>query len=153
MLGSLLQGLELSQECKSFFVFNFSPVCGVSTQRLCGGANSDLLQEDLGHMPCLPGRLLRGPLSPWQGAAHHACAETLAHSQGGRLSLLWRSLLLSLGPGVHRDLFASSKSLGVRFDFKTDCAPPAIFLPLLLCSWTQSIFLGDSNILLLMVVQ
>ena len=122
--------------------FNFSPICGLSTQRLCGGANSDLLQEDLGHMPCLPGLLLLVPLSPWQATAHHASGGD-THTLIGRSGSVscGGSLLLSLGPGVHRVLFVSSKSLGsVRFDFKTDCVPPTIFLPLLLCSWTWSIF-------------
>ena len=35
--------------------YNCSPVCGSSAWQLYGGANGNLLQEDLCHTPCLPG--------------------------------------------------------------------------------------------------
>ena len=46
---------------QEFLWYNCSPVCGSPTQKLYGGANGDLLWEDLGHMPHLPGRLLPCP--------------------------------------------------------------------------------------------
>ena len=46
---------------QEFLWYNCSPVCGSPTQQLYGGANGDLLWEDLGHMPHLPGLLLPCP--------------------------------------------------------------------------------------------
>ena len=43
--------------------------------------------------------------------------------------------------------------IGMRFDFKHDCAPPTILLQLLLCPSLWGIFLGGSNFLLSVVVQ
>ena len=49
--------------------------------------------------------------------------------------------------------------MGMRFDSKHDCSPPAILLGLLLCPWIWDFFffffffLVGSNILLSMVVQ
>ena len=49
--------------------YSWSPVCGLSSQWLYGGANGDLLQEDLCHMPCLLGLQQPEPLSPLQATA------------------------------------------------------------------------------------
>ena len=46
---------RLWSQCKSFFVYNWSPVHGSSIWWLYGGANSDLLQDGLHHIPRLPG--------------------------------------------------------------------------------------------------
>ena len=43
---------------------NCSPVCGSSAQWLYGGGNGELPQEDLCHMPHLPGLLQPESLSP-----------------------------------------------------------------------------------------
>ena len=63
-------------------------------------------------MLCLPGLLLPVPQSPWQATAdlhlHRRSSDT--HRQVW-LSLLCGSVLLSLGPGVHKVLFVPSKSL------------------------------------------
>ena len=77
--------------------------CGSSARLLSGGANGDLLQEDLGRTLCLPGLLQAEPLSPRQVTAD-LCLHR-RHSNTQRqvwLSLLWRSLLISLGPGAHK---------------------------------------------------
>ena len=68
----------------------FPPVCGLSTQRLCGGTISDLLQEDLGHMPFFPGMLL---LVSVPVAGHCSPCLCRRHSYTHKevwLSLLWR---------------------------------------------------------------
>ena len=46
----------------------------------------------------LPGLLQPEPLSPWQATAD----PCLKHPKAGLASLLWVSLLISLGPGVHK---------------------------------------------------
>ena len=51
------------------FWYNCSPICGSSAWGLCGGANANLLQEDLCHMACLPGLLQLYPLSLQQVTA------------------------------------------------------------------------------------
>ena len=43
--------------------YNCSPICGSSAWELCDGANANFLQEDLCHMPHLPGLLQPDPLS------------------------------------------------------------------------------------------
>ena len=45
------------------------PVCGLSAQWLSGGANDDLLREDLWHMLCLPGLWQPESLYLWQATA------------------------------------------------------------------------------------
>ena len=57
---------------------NGSPVCGLSAQRLCNGANDDLLQEDLCHTLCLPGLLQPETLSPGP-----VCRSLLPHTSAG----------------------------------------------------------------------
>ena len=46
-LGNLLWVLELLQQCENFFGYNCSPVCGSSSQWLCGGAKGNLLARQL----------------------------------------------------------------------------------------------------------
>ena len=114
----------------------------MSTLRLCGGTNGDLLQEDLHHTQCLPELLWPVLLSPRQATAdpclHRRSSST--HRQVW-LSLLWQPLLLSLGPGAHKVLFVPSKSLvEMRFDIKHDCASPIVLFQLPICPWTWGIF-------------
>ena len=47
-----------------FLLYNSSPVCDLSAQWLYGGANGNLLQEDLNHLACLPSLLQPEPLFP-----------------------------------------------------------------------------------------
>ena len=67
-MGNLLWALEFLQQYENFFGI-CSPVCGSSAWWLYGGANGDLLQEDLCHMLCFPGLLKPAPLSPRQTTA------------------------------------------------------------------------------------
>ena len=89
---------------------NCSPACGLSARQLYGGMNGDLPK-----------------IYATYSASHDCCFQwpcpcsrpLLTHiSAGGPqtlrevwLSLLWGSLLHSLGPGVHMVLFVPSKSL------------------------------------------
>ena len=91
--------------------YNCSPVCGLSAWQLFGGANADLLQEDLSQTLCLQGLLYPELLSPRQAIADPASAGDTQTLKGRTVSLLWRSLILSLDPGVHKALFAPSKHL------------------------------------------
>ena len=72
--------------------------------RLDGRAKG-YLQKDLGRHPP-PGLLLANAPIPMQAAANPQL-----FSQGGRPQSLVGSLLSSLDPGVHKDLFVPSKSL------------------------------------------
>ena len=81
---------------------NCSPVCGSSAQQLCSGANGDLLQKNLCHMPCLPGLLQPEPRSLWQTTADPCLRGRHFNTQSQVwLSLLRGCLHLSLGPGAH----------------------------------------------------
>ena len=91
--------------------YNCSPVCGSSAPWLCSGINDNLLQEDLCHMLHLPGLLQPEHLSPQQATVTHASAGDTNTQKQVWLRLFWRTLLLSLGPGVHEVLFSHSKCL------------------------------------------
>ena len=88
-LGNLLWALELLQQCEDFFGV-IVLVCGSSARCLCGGANGDFLQEDLGHMPRRPGLLQLEPLSFWQATADSCLRRR--HSNTRRQ--VWPSLLM-----------------------------------------------------------
>ena len=62
-LRNLMWALKFLQQWENFFGFNCSPVCGLSAWGLYDGANGNLLQEDLCHMPRLPGLLKLESLS------------------------------------------------------------------------------------------
>ena len=72
------------------------------------------------------------------------CASAGEHANTQRqvwFSLLWGSLLLSLGPGVHRVVCTLQASLaGLRFDSKCDFAPSTSLSGPLLCPWMRRIF-------------
>ena len=120
--------------------YSCSPVCGSPVQQLCSGANGDLLQEDLCHLPGLPALLLPVLLSPWEATADPCLCRRPSNTQRQVwLSLLWGSLLLSVGFGAHKILFMPPKSLWQIWSFKCDCTPPAILL-LRLCPWMWSSF-------------
>ena len=92
--------------------YNCSPVCGSSALWLCSGINDNLLQEDLCHMLHLPGLLQPERLSPQQATVTHASAgDTNTQKQVWLRRTLRRTLLFSLGPGVHKVLFSHSKCL------------------------------------------
>ena len=88
-LGNLLWALELLQQCEDFFGV-IVLVCGSSARCLCGGANGDFLQEDLGHTPRHPGLLQPEPLSFWQATADSCLRRR--HSNTRRQ--VWPSLLM-----------------------------------------------------------
>ena len=54
---------------QGFLWYNCSAVSGSSAWWPFGGANGNLLQEDLCHMPCVPGLLQPEPLSLRQATA------------------------------------------------------------------------------------
>ena len=109
-LGNLLWALEdVLLTVQKLLWYNCSPICGSPAWWLYSEAHSDLLQDDLCHMLPLPGPLLPEPLSPQQGTADPCLHKRYSKTQRQvQLNLLWRSLLLSLGFGVHKVLFASS---------------------------------------------
>ena len=134
---------------------NYSPVCGSSVRQLCSGANGGLLQEDLFHLLCLPALLLPVFLSLWEATADPCLCRRPSHTQRQVwLSLLWGSLLLSVGFGAHKILFMPSKSLwqvwGLILNVIAPLLPSCCFSFVLGCGVA---FLGGSNILFLMVIQ
>jgi len=88
-LGNLLLALELLKQwydCSSF--------CGSPTWWPCGEANGDLLQEDLCHMPHLPGLLQPEPLSPRQTTADSCLHRRLTQKYISFLIFFVISLIL-----------------------------------------------------------
>ena len=63
--------------------YNCSPVCVLSAWWLYGGANVNLLQEDLHYTLCLPGMLQPETLPPWQATAN-PCLHRRRHSNAQR---------------------------------------------------------------------
>ena len=109
--GESVVGSRTFATVRELLSYNCTLVCGSSAQRLTG-ANGSLLQKNLCHMPRLPGLLQPEPPSPWRVTAG-SCLRR-GHSNTERqvwLSLLWRSLLHSLGPGVSTVLSVPSNSL------------------------------------------
>ena len=97
---------------------NCSAVCGSFARQRCGGANGDLLQEDLCHRQSLPGLLQPEPLSPQQATADSCLRRK--HSDSG----------LSVSCGVPGSWFTQGfvctlqVSLeSMRFDSKCNLAP------------------------------
>ena len=121
--------------------YNCSPVCGLSAWQLFGGANANLLQEDLCHMPRLQGLLQPEPLSLRQAVADPCLCRRYSHTQRQVHSLLWRSLILSLGPWCAQGFVCTLQAslAGTRFDSKHNCAPPTVLLVLPLCTWMWGI--------------
>ena len=108
--------------------YNCSAVCGLSAQRLCGGANGDLLQEGLCHTLHDLGVLQPEPLASARDT------QTLK-GKSGSVSVG------CLGPGVHEVVWALQVSLaGMGFDSKCNSTPPTILSRLILCHWTWGIF-------------
>ena len=136
-LGNLLWAPELLQQCKNFFgiiVLQF-------VSRLLGGSkvglNGYLLQEDLCHMPHLPGLLLLESLSLQQATLTHA-------SSGDTKTLKGRSGSVSLRSWCAQGFVCALRVflMGIRFDFKCNHFLLTVFLQLLLCPWTWGIFFG-----------
>ena len=107
--------------------YNCSPVCGSSAWQLYGGANGNLLQEDLWHTPRLPGLLQPEPLSLWQITADAYLQRRHSNTQRRVwLNLLWGSLFLSLSPGAHKVLFVPSKCLWWVWDLILNTIAPLL---------------------------
>ena len=140
-LGNLLWALKLLQQCENFFgitvlqfvgrLFDGSIVELMATSSKRTYATYHASQVCCRQSPCPH----RRPLL--------TCAST-EHSNARRqvwLSLLWGSLLLSLGPGAHKVVCALQPSLaGLRFDSKCDFAPSTILSGPLLCPWMWAFF-------------
>ena len=105
---------------------NCSPVCGSSAQQLCSGANGDLLQKNLCHMPCLPGLLQPEPRSLWQTTADPCFCRRKSNTQMQGP----QSLMGSLDPGAHKVLFEPSKHLWQLWSLILN-----VILPLLPSYW------------------
>lgn len=82
---------------------------------LYSGANGDLLQDDSGRVPRLPGRRLRSPCACGRAAAGHASAGDPSHSQVGLPQAPEAPTAPLLGPGAHKVLFVPSGRYGVFF--------------------------------------
>ena len=123
--------------------YNYSAVCESSAQGLYGGANGDLLQEGLCHRLLVPGLLQPEAMSLWQATADPCLCRRHSNTQRQVwLSLLWRSMLLSLGPGVHKGFVCIPQVslVGMRFDSKYDFAPSTVLFGLLLYPWMWNSF-------------
>ena len=124
--------------------YNYSAVCGSSAQWLYSGAHGDHPQEDLGHMPCLPGLLQPAPLSLWQATADPCLCRRPSNTP--RQIDLAQSLVEVTAPfpgsWCTQGFVCTLQTFLVcmRFDFKCDCTPPTVFLGLLLCPWMEGIF-------------
>ena len=68
--------------------------------------------------------------------------ETPGHSQASLAQSLMGSLLLSLGPGMHKGFVCIPRVslVGMRFDSKDDFAPSTVLLGLLLYPWMWNSF-------------
>ena len=156
-LGNLLWALELLQQCEHFFgitvlqfvgrLFDGSIVELMATSSKRTYATYHASQVCCRQSPCPH----RRPLLTCVSAGEHSNAQRQVW-----LSLLWGSLLLSLGPGVHKVVCALQASLaGLRFDSKCDFAPSIMLSGPLLCPWMWLFFffLVGYYILLSMVVQ
>ena len=122
-----------------FLWYNYSKVYGSSSWWLYGGANGNLLQKSLCHMPCDPGLLQPEPLSPWQATADlYLCRR---HSNTQRQ--VWLRLCEVSGSYCVQGVFLSPlvSLAGMGFDSKSDFAPPTIFLVFFLCPWMSGIFI------------
>ena len=69
--------------------YNCSAVCGDSAWQVYGGANGNLLQEDLCHTPHLPGLLQPEPLSLWQDTADPCLCRRHSNTQRQICLSLW----------------------------------------------------------------
>ena len=139
-LGNLLWTFATVQE---LLCYNRSPVSGSSAWQLYSGINGNLLQKDLCHKLHLPSLLQPEPLYPQQVTADPCLCRRHSNTQRQVwLSLLWGSLLLSLGPGVHKGFVCALRAslVGMAIDSKRDFSPPTILSGLLLCPWTHVIF-------------
>ena len=141
-MGNLLWALELLQQCENFFgvtvlqfvghLFNGSIVEVMVTSSKRTYATYHASQVCCCQSPCPHSR----PLLTCASAGEHANTQRQVW-----FSLLWGSLLLSLGPGVHRVVCTLQASLaGLRFDSKCDFAPSTSLSGPLLCPWMRRIF-------------
>ena len=112
-LGSLLWGLELSQQCKNLFgitVLQF-------VDHLPGGSMAGLMttssKRSYARTPHLPGLLLSVSLSPQQATADPCfCRRPSNTHRQVWFNLSWGSPLLSRDPGVHKVLFLPPRVSG-----------------------------------------
>ena len=101
-VGKSVVGPRTFSTVREHLWYNCSQIYGSSAQLLYGGANGDFLQEDLCHVPRLPGLLQPEPLSPC-GHCWPVCPQVKGRS--GSVSVG------SLGPGAYKVLFEPSKCL------------------------------------------
>ena len=111
------------------FWYNCFPVCVLPIWQLYSWDNGNLFQEDLCNMLHLPGLLLPEPLFPWQAAAGSCLHRKPSNNRRQVwLSLLWGSLLLSVGSGVHKVLFTPSKCLWKAWGLILNIIAPLLLL-------------------------
>ena len=141
-LGSLLWGLELSQQWDNFFGIIVLQFVDCPQGDSVVGLMMTSSKMTYASTQSLSGLLLPKPQSLWQATVDLASAgdpETLTGrsgsvSCGDHCSFLWWTLV---PPGLVCVLQASLQDM--RFDFKRDCALPTILLQLLY-PWTWTIF-------------
>ena len=98
--------------------YNCSAVCGLSAQRLCGGANGDLLQEGLCHRLCGPGSCTQSPRPCGRPLMTHA---STGDSNTGLAQSLWGVWVL-----VCTRLFEPSKCLWQVWGLILNAIPPLL---------------------------
>ena len=137
-VGECLVGSRTFATVWKLLWYNCSPVWGSSAWWIYGGANDDLLQEDLCHMQCLPGLLQPEPSSPWQPLLVCDSAGN-THSKADVVL----SLVGSLGPGAHKVLFESTEHLWCVWALTLNT-----ILPILPPCWGFSFALGHGYLFL-----
>ena len=152
-------GLRTFATVRELLWYNCSAVCGSSAWWLYGGINGDLLQEDLGHTPHLPGLLQPEPLSLRQATADpclHTPQETLKPSKPSLAQSLAEVTIPFPGSWCTQGLCLHPPCIsgGYEVYFLMQFLPSYHLVgasPLPLDVWY--FFLVGSNVLLLMAVQ
>ena len=132
-VGKSLVGPRTFVTVWALFWYSFSLVCGLSARWLYGGANGNLLQEDLCHMPWLPGLLLPEPPSPQQATADLCLLRRHSNTQ----RQVWLSLLWGLWVLMHTRFCLSPQHLWWLWGLILNT-----ILPLLPSYWGFSFALG-----------
>ena len=136
-------GPRTFETVKELLWHNCSPVRGSSVCWLCSGVNDRLLKEDYATRCTSQVCCNQSPGTRGRSLLTHASTGD-KHSNAG----LARSLMGVIAPfpqswctqGFVCALRASL--LGLRFNFKCNCAPPTVLLGLLLCPWIRVSFFG-----------
>ena len=135
--GQSVTGPRTLATVEELLWYSCSPICESPARQLHSGAIGDLLQEDLGHVPHLPGLLHQIPCPHGRSLPTRATLGDLKHSKAG----LAQSLVEVTAPfleswwaqGFVGALQASL--VGLRFDFNA-------VVPLLPSCWGFSFALG-----------